>query len=259
MERLRTTSFFILVSVCFAAFRIKTVNTFSPTIPRLSTQSLFHRTVNSSSGGNSVSPQSLINTKVIYKGKLQSFSIKKDEDTSGGNTVFPTSLHVWSNSKKNKRLLVLSALIITAVAFTKSYLMTVLAVAFHKISSTKFYQVFSLVFVSDIGDKTFFIAGLLAMKTGKFISFIGSVCALTAMAVLSVVIGQLFHAIPSGISRGIPFDSIIAVVAFTFFGAKTLKEASEASNGDKSEIIEGFVDAEEVVRGSQTIRQVTTC
>ena len=33
------------------------------------------------------------------------------------------------------------------------------------LAETGFYQAFSLVFVSEIGDKTFFIAGLLAMKT----------------------------------------------------------------------------------------------
>jgi len=35
------------------------------------------------------------------------------------------------------------------------------------LAQTGFYQAFSIVFLSEIGDKTFFIAGLLAMKTSK--------------------------------------------------------------------------------------------
>merc|ERR1712238_283058 len=37
------------------------------------------------------------------------------------------------------------------------------------LAETGFYQAFSLVFVSEIGDKTFFMAGLLAMKTSRII------------------------------------------------------------------------------------------
>lgn len=45
---------------------------------------------------------------------------------------------------------------------------------------------FSLIFLSEIGDKTFFIAALLAMKLGRWISFIGSVAALSVMTAISV-------------------------------------------------------------------------
>ena len=41
----------------------------------------------------------------------------------------------------------------------------------------------SLIFLSELGDKTFFIAALLAMRCGKWISFIGSTAALAAMTV----------------------------------------------------------------------------
>lgn len=126
-----------------------------------------------------------------------------------------------------------------------------------KLSETGFYQAFSLVFVSEIGDKTFFIAGLLAMKTGRFLSFIGSISALVVMTLISVIIGQLFHVVPTGLTQGIPFDDIAAVLAFTFFGLKTLKEASDIKEGDASGIDEEFADAEEAVEGSRTIQEVT--
>lgn len=120
---------------------------------------------------------------------------------------------------------------------------------------TGFYQAFSLVFLSEIGDKTFFIAGLLAMKTSRVVSYLGSMGALASMTVLSVLIGQLFHAVPSGFAQGIPLDDVAAVLAFAFFGYKTLSEAL-ATEGE-SIMEEEFADAEETVAGSETIKQAT--
>lgn len=121
---------------------------------------------------------------------------------------------------------------------------------------TGFYQAFSLVFVSEIGDKTFFIAGLLAMKTSRVVSYLGSMGALIVMTILSVLIGQIFHAVPSGIAQGIPLDDVAAVLAFTFFGYKTLKEAFEM-DADGGVMDEELAEAEETVEGSDTVTQDT--
>jgi hypothetical protein len=51
---------------------------------------------------------------------------------------------------------------------------------------------FSLIFLSELGDKTFFIAALLAMKLGRWISFTGSLAALAVMTLISVAIGAAF-------------------------------------------------------------------
>ena len=128
-----------------------------------------------------------------------------------------------------------------------------------KLSETGFYQAFSLVFVSEIGDKTFFIAGLLAMKVGRVVSLVGSIGALAVMTIISVIIGQLFHAVPPGLSQGLPLDDIAAVLAFTFFGFKTLKEASEIDDDPEGQsgMDEEFADAEEAVEGSRTIKEIT--
>lgn len=130
------------------------------------------------------------------------------------------------------------------------------AIKWSALVETGFYQAFSLVFVSEIGDKTFFIAGLLAMKTSRFISFIGSIAALAAMTVVSVVIGQVFHVVPSGFADGVPLDDYAAVVAFAFFGLKTLKEAFDLEEGE-STMDEELADAQEAVSGSRTISEVT--
>lgn len=125
-----------------------------------------------------------------------------------------------------------------------------------KLSETGFYQAFSLVFLSEIGDKTFFIAGLLSMKTSKFASFLGSMGALGVMTVLSVLIGQVFHAVPSGIADGIPLDDLAAIIAFTFFGLKTLKDALDMEEGE-SVMDEELAEAEEEVEASDSITKTT--
>lgn len=129
------------------------------------------------------------------------------------------------------------------------------SVFMESLTQTGFYQAFTLVFLSEIGDKTFFIAGLLAMKTSKFISYIGSMGALAAMTVLSVIIGQVFHAVPSGVSNAIPLDDLAAVAAFTFFGLKTLKDAIDMDPED-SIMDEELKDAEEAVEESDTTKIV---
>lgn len=121
------------------------------------------------------------------------------------------------------------------------------------LTDSGFYQAFSLVFLSEIGDKTFFVAALLAAKLSRLISFIGSLGALAVMTVISVVIGQVFHAVPSELANGIPLDDVAAVLAFTYFGIKILSEAFETDDEGKSAMDEEFEEAEETVEGSDTI------
>ena len=112
-------------------------------------------------------------------------------------------------------------------------------------------------FVSEIGDKTFFIAGLLAMKTSRLVSFVGSMSALAVMTVISVIIGQIFHVVPAGLSNGVPLDDVAAVLAFAFFGFKTLKDALDMEEGT-SAMDEELAEAEETVEESDTVKQATT-
>ena len=170
-------------------------------------------------------------------------------------------------SSKTVTATMMSAVVIAAVLFytpLPSYALDLsvasiseAASVFDNLTETGFYQAFSLVFLSEIGDKTFFIAGLLAMKTSRIISYLGSMGALAAMTVLSCIIGQIFHAVPAGIAQGIPLDDVAAVVAFTFFGLKTLKEANDIDTEGGSVMEEELKDAEETVESSRTIKEVT--
>jgi len=181
------------------------------------------------------------------------------------NSLSFSSISSWANN--NKKTLAASAALIAAAAFANPSVSLALgdpsaaamsaSTFMDRFSETGFYQAFSLVFVSEIGDKTFFIAGLLAMKAGRLVSFVGSVGALAVMTIISVLIGQIFHAVPPGISQGIPLDDIAAVLAFAFFGFKTLKDASELEEGGSSGMDEEFADAEEEVANSRTIKEVT--
>jgi len=120
-----------------------------------------------------------------------------------------------------------------------------------------FSQAFSLIFLSEIGDKTFFIAALLAAQTSKFVSFAGSLLALSVMTLISVVLGQLFHAVPSGITNGLPLDDYAAIAAFAFFGFKTLKDSYELDAADNSGIEGELDDAKDAVASSQTVKETT--
>ncbi|KAK9180203.1 hypothetical protein WN943_029410 [Citrus x changshan-huyou] len=84
-------------------------------------------------------------------------------------------------------------LVFSLIAFVKGGPTLVLAA----IAKSGFTAAFSLIFVSEIGDKTFFIAALLAMQYEKVLVLLGSMAALALMTVLSVVIGIIFHSVPS--------------------------------------------------------------
>ncbi|CAM9347693.1 unnamed protein product [Phaeothamnion confervicola] len=116
-----------------------------------------------------------------------------------------------------------------------------------RLTRSGFFQAFSLVFVSEIGDKTFFIAALLAAKTSRLVAFAGAVGALAVMTVLAVLIGVAFHAVPAALTSTIPFDDYVAVAAFLFFGLNTLKDAYQLPD-DSSGIDNEKEEAEEEVK-----------
>lgn len=90
---------------------------------------------------------------------------------------------------------------------------------------------FLLILFSELGDKTFFIAVLLALKKNKGLVFAGTFGALAIMTVISVVLGQALHGIDELLpSSSLPFDDIAAAVLLVFFGIKTLQEASKVGN-----------------------------
>lgn len=78
----------------------------------------------------------------------------------------------------------------------------------------------SLIFLSELGDKTFFIAGLLAMRLGKMVSFVGSCAALSVMTVISVGLGRLFAQVPQFVSSTMPIQQYVGATLLCYFGAR---------------------------------------
>ncbi|MEL7354774.1 MAG: TMEM165/GDT1 family protein [Cyanobacteria bacterium J06649_5] len=77
-----------------------------------------------------------------------------------------------------------------------------------------------LITVSELGDKTFFIAAILAMRHARRWVCVGATLALALMTVLSVLVGQVATLLPPEILRW------GEVCLFLLFGLKLLHEAS---------------------------------
>ena len=77
-----------------------------------------------------------------------------------------------------------------------------------------------LIGVSELGDKTFFIAAILAMRHSRRLIFMGVVSALATMTVLSVLMGQAASLLPK------VYIHYAEITLFIGFGLKLLYEAS---------------------------------
>jgi Ca2+/H+ antiporter, TMEM165/GDT1 family len=75
--------------------------------------------------------------------------------------------------------------------------------------------------IGELGDKTFFISMCLAMRHSRRYVFLGSILALAAMTILSVLLGQAANVLPKS---WIHFGTIVLFVAFGF---KMLYDASK--------------------------------
>ncbi|CAL5360148.1 unnamed protein product [Camellia sinensis] len=105
--------------------------------------------------------------------------------------------------------------------------------------STGFASAFLLIFFSELGDKTFFIAALLAARNSSAVIFIGTFGALATMTIISVVLGRTFHYVDDILpfrfgDTDLPVDDIAAVCLLVYFGVSTLLDAN-SGDGLKAE------------------------
>ena len=80
-----------------------------------------------------------------------------------------------------------------------------------------------LITISELGDKTFFIAVILAMRHSRRWVFAGAIAALALMTVLSVIVGQAISLLPK------TYIHYAEILLFIGFGVKLLYEASQMS------------------------------
>ncbi|MEW5298605.1 MAG: hypothetical protein WDW38_000667 [Sanguina aurantia] len=89
-----------------------------------------------------------------------------------------------------------------------------------------------VILASEIGDKTFFIAAIMAMRNPRLTVFAGALGALAVMTVLSAALGW---AAPNLLPK--VYTHYAAVALFFFFGLKTLYDAFfKADTGEESEL-----------------------
>lgn len=105
---------------------------------------------------------------------------------------------------------------------------------------TAFIAGFLLISVSELGDKTFFIAAILAMRHSRQLVFAGAIAALAAMTILSVLAGQVAAMLPKH------FIEYAEIALFIGFGLKLLFEASRMpANTCAAEVVKEAKEAVE--------------
>ena len=83
-----------------------------------------------------------------------------------------------------------------------------------------------MILVSELGDKTFFIAAVLAMKHSRAVVLVGSLGALALMTALSAIMGKILtDLLPH------EYTHYLAVLLFVVFGVKLLKDAQVSALG----------------------------
>ncbi|RCV31966.1 hypothetical protein SETIT_6G220500v2 [Setaria italica] len=115
-----------------------------------------------------------------------------------------------------------------------------------------FFASLSMIVVSEIGDETFIIAALMAMRHPKSTVLSGALSALFVMTVLSTGLGRI---VPNLISR--KHTNSAATVLYAFFGLRLLYIAwrSDSKASQKKEI-EEVEEKLEAGQGKSTFRRV---
>ncbi|XP_053980078.1 transmembrane protein 165 isoform X2 [Hylaeus volcanicus] len=90
----------------------------------------------------------------------------------------------------------------------------------------------SVIVVSELGDKTFFIAAIMAMKHPRMTVFVGAISALGLMTVLSVMFGYAATIVPRA------YTYYISTALFAIFGLKMLRDGYYMSATEGQEELE---------------------
>jgi putative Ca2+/H+ antiporter (TMEM165/GDT1 family) len=116
----------------------------------------------------------------------------------------------------------------------KSSVIVIEPVVYHLRFASAFLASISMIIVSEFGDKTFFIAAIMAMRNSRLEVFASAIAALALMTVLSAAMGQTLPAILDP-----KLTHYMATALFFFFGAKLLYDAYQMDGaGDLKEELE---------------------
>lgn len=93
-----------------------------------------------------------------------------------------------------------------------------------------FLSSISMILVSEIGDKTFFIAAIMAMRHNRLTVFLGAISALAIMTILSAILGM---ALPTLLPQSAVHWA--STLLFLGFGVRLLREGYYADPDDENE------------------------
>ena len=99
--------------------------------------------------------------------------------------------------------------------------------------TSAFGSSFMVILATEVGDRTFFIAAIMAMRYSRLLVWSGAVGALVVMTVLATVVG---HVAPLLISR--TYTQYAAAALFLFFGVRMLRDGLSVDHAGASEELE---------------------
>merc|ERR1711997_387253 len=106
-----------------------------------------------------------------------------------------------------------------------------------------FIATLSVIVVSELGDKTFFIAAIMAMRHPRWTVFVGAMTALSLMHIMSAFFGYAITIIPR------VFTYYLSSFLFAVFGIKMLRDGWKMS---PSEAQEEYDEVQEELRKKDT-------
>ena len=141
-----------------------------------------------------------------------------------------TQLHRWQHSKASRSKTSSASLSNRPIALLALCLTRFIPLSTHRHALAESFMV---IIATEIGDRTFFIAAIMAMSHSRLVVWCGAVGALVVMTILSTAVG---HVAPMLISR--QYTQYAAAALFLFFGVRMLMEAREAAVHGASDELE---------------------
>lgn len=107
------------------------------------------------------------------------------------------------------------------------------------------FEALSTIFISEMGDKTFFLTMILAMRRGSALALICSQTALWSMTTFSVSIGVALRRLPTRLGD-LPLVNVAAALLMVGFGIQSLRERRsqlpDECTGDEKDEAECEID-----------------
>ena len=106
----------------------------------------------------------------------------------------------------------------------------------------------SVILVSEIGDKTFFIAAIMSAQYSRLTVFTGAMSALGIMTAMSAAFGSL-----STVLIKVEYTRLISNLLFIVFGLRSIREGIAMQKGDNSEFQETDAELKEADEEQQSL------